>query len=45
MKIEDIEILRFVDNGIKVKMIEFQKSSIAVDTLSDLIKVRKIVKD
>ena len=25
-------------------MIEFQKSSIAVDTLSDLIKVRKIVK-
>ena len=43
--IEDIEILRFVDNGIKVKMIEFQKSSIAVDTVSDLIKVRKIVKD
>ena len=43
--IEDIEILRFIDNEVKVKMIEFQKSSIAVDTLSDLMKVRKIVRD
>ena len=43
--IEDIEILRFLDNNYKIKMIEFKNSSIAVDTYSDLIKVRKIVKD
>ncbi len=40
---EDIEIIRFLDLGMKVKMIEIEKtSSIAVDTLVDLRKVRKI---
>ena len=41
-KIEDIEILRFIDLGFKVKMIEVSESSIAVDTKEDLKKVRKI---
>jgi 3-deoxy-manno-octulosonate cytidylyltransferase (CMP-KDO synthetase) len=39
--IEDIEILRFVENGWEVKMVELSGSSIAVDTPSDLERVRK----
>ena len=44
-KIEDIEILRYLELGIKVKMIELSNSSIGVDTLSDLKKVEKIIKN
>jgi len=38
-KIEDIEILRFLELGLKVKMIEVSDSSIAVDIPEDLDKV------
>ncbi len=34
-KHEDIEIIRFIDNGIKVKMIKAQGSKVAIDTLED----------
>lgn len=44
-KIEDIEILRYLELGIKVKMIELSNSSIGVDTLSDLKKVETIIKN
>ena len=44
-KIEDIEILRFLENDFRVQMIELKSSSISVDNLSDLIKVRKIIKN
>jgi 3-deoxy-manno-octulosonate cytidylyltransferase (CMP-KDO synthetase) len=40
--IEDIEILRLLELGYKVKMIEVSSSSIAVDTPGDLEKVRLI---
>ncbi len=40
---EDIEILRFIENGIVVKMIEVDQDTIAVDTPSDLEAVRKIL--
>ena len=40
--IEDIEILRFIENGITVEMIELNSSSISVDNHRDLKKVRKI---
>tara|TARA_B110000858_G_scaffold88591_1_gene102264 strand:+ start:1714 stop:2481 length:768 start_codon:yes stop_codon:yes gene_type:complete len=40
--IEDIEILRFLENGFKVKMVKLSNKSVAVDTLQDLNKVRKI---
>ena len=40
---EDIEYLRFVEKGISVKCIELSDKSIAVDTISDLNKVRKII--
>jgi 3-deoxy-manno-octulosonate cytidylyltransferase (CMP-KDO synthetase) len=36
---EDIEILRFLEMGKKIKMVEVSKSSLAVDIPSDLIKV------
>lgn len=38
---EDIEILRFIDMGYKVKMKETNVNSIAVDIPSDIIKVEK----
>ena len=44
-KIEDIEILRFLDLGLKVKMIEVSQSSISVDTVDDLKKVNKLIKN
>jgi 3-deoxy-manno-octulosonate cytidylyltransferase (CMP-KDO synthetase) len=40
-KIEDIEILRFLEMGWNIKMIELPGSSIAVDTPEDLEVVRK----
>jgi len=42
---EDIEILRFVDMGYKVKMKETTVDSIAVDIPSDIIKVEKFLKE
>ena len=41
---EDIEILRFIELGIKVKMFEVSQSSIGVDTIEDLKRVEKIIK-
>ena len=40
--IEDIEILRFIENDIRVHFIDVKTSSIAVDTPKDLEKVRNI---
>ena len=42
--IEDLELNRFIEIGYQVKMIKMSNKSIAVDTKSDLIKVKKIVK-
>lgn len=39
--IEDIEILRFIENGHCVKYIEVESDTIAVDTPNDLERVRK----
>lgn len=41
--IEDIEILRFIENGYKVQYVEVESDTVAVDTMNDLEKVRKIV--
>ncbi len=41
--IEDIEILRFIENGHPVKYIEVQSETVAVDTPKDLQRVIKIV--
>ena len=41
--IEDIEILRFLELGIAVKMFKVSSSSIGVDTESDLKKVERII--
>lgn len=42
--IEDIEILRFIENGYKVKYIEVDSETVAVDTPNDLDKVRAIIR-
>lgn len=42
-EIEDIEILRFIENGYKVQYIEVDSDTVAVDTQNDLEKVRAIV--
>ena len=41
--VEDIEILRFIENGYKVQYIEVNSETVAVDTPNDLEKVRAIV--
>ena len=41
--IEDIEILRFIEHGEKVQMIEVSDSSIAVDYPSDLSRVKRFI--
>ena len=38
-QIEDIEILRFLELGFRVKMVELSDGSISVDTMSDVKKV------
>ena len=43
-KIEDIEILRFFDLDIKIKMIKLSKNTIAVDEKKDIYKVEKLIK-
>lgn len=42
-EIEDIELLRFIENGIAVKFIDVDSDTIAVDTPKDLERVRKIL--
>lgn len=42
-KIEDLELLRLLELGYDIKMIEVSDSSIAVDTPQDLEKVRAII--
>jgi 3-deoxy-manno-octulosonate cytidylyltransferase (CMP-KDO synthetase) len=42
--IEDIEILRFIENSLPVKMVEVSSNSISVDTKKDLKKVINILK-
>ncbi len=42
---EDIELLRFVENGIKIRIEETQSGSIAVDTPKDLDRVCAIIKE
>ena len=43
--IEDIEILRLLETGVKVKMVEVSTSSIAVDVPSDIDKIKTILND
>ena len=40
-QIEDIEILRWIELGIKVKLVKMSKHSHPVDTMSDIKKVVK----
>ena len=42
-KLEDIEILRFFDLGIKIKMIKLSSKTLAVDVKSDIKKVEKFL--
>lgn len=42
-KIEDVNELRFVEHGKKLKMVEVEAHSLSVDTPKDLEKVRKII--
>tara|TARA_B110000037_G_scaffold46644_1_gene57211 strand:+ start:481 stop:705 length:225 start_codon:yes stop_codon:yes gene_type:complete len=42
--IEDIEILRFFDLGIKIKMIKLNSNSVAVDEVKDVKKAEKLIR-
>ena len=41
---ESIDMLRIIENGEKVKMVEISEITYPVDTLSDLRKVSKLIK-
>ena len=41
---EDIEILRFFDLGVKIKMIKLNSNSIAVDEIADVKKAERIIR-
>lgn len=43
--IEDIEILRFIENGYRVQYVEVDSDTVAVDTENDLEKVNEIVRN
>ena len=43
-KIEDIEILRFLEMGMKVKMIHVMGSELSIDTGKDLLLANKLIK-
>ena len=43
--IEDIEILRFFELDIKIKMIRLNSNSIAVDEIKDVAKAEKLIKE
>lgn len=42
-EIEDIEILRFLEGGWRIKMLELLPNTIAVDTPEDLIRVQAVI--
>ncbi len=42
-KIEDIELLRLLENGVKIRITEVTSRTIAVDTEKDLNRVRKVL--
>lgn len=42
-RIEMLEQLRALENGVKIKVVEVKESSIGVDTIQDLERVRKII--
>lgn len=44
-KAEDIELLRFIEHGIKIRIAEVKSDTIAVDTKKDLERVKKIIED
>ena len=44
LKIEDIEILRFLEQGYRVKMIKMSNKSLAVDNNEDLEKAKIYLK-
>lgn len=43
-EIEDLELLRFLENNIKVRMIELSGDSISIDNPEDVLKVESILK-
>jgi 3-deoxy-manno-octulosonate cytidylyltransferase (CMP-KDO synthetase) len=42
---EDIELLRFIENGVPVQMVEVDRDTVAVDTPSDLERVRELLRE
>ena len=44
-KAEMIEAIRFIENGIKIKILEVFNEYISIDTIEDLKRAKKILND
>ncbi|MGN1303816.1 MAG: 3-deoxy-manno-octulosonate cytidylyltransferase, partial [Oscillospiraceae bacterium] len=44
-RIEDIEMLRMIENHKMVKVVKVENESLAVDTQKDLERIRKIISE
>ena len=44
-KAEMIEAIRFIENGMKIKILEVKNNYIGIDTIEDLTKARKMFND
>ena len=44
-KAEMIEAIRFIENGMKIKILEVKNDYIGIDTIEDLTKARKMFND
>lgn len=44
-KVEDLEQLRFLENGFRVKVVHHEYNSLAVDTPEDLVRVNELISE
>jgi CMP-2-keto-3-deoxyoctulosonic acid synthetase len=40
--VEDLEQLRFLDNGFRVRVVQYEYHAVAVDTPEDLVRVNEL---
>ena len=44
-KAESVDMMRIIENGYKIKLVDTKHNTFAVDTKDDLLKVEKLMKN